>query len=85
MGDSPARANEDETRGLTLRELVLEVRADVKDVKSKFGLHLVDHAVAQGAAQARKGMLVAILTFSQRLIPPAALIGALLAILGVKA
>jgi hypothetical protein len=42
--------NED-TRGLTLRELVLEVRNDLKDVKIKFGMHILEHAEVHGRAQ----------------------------------
>lgn len=42
---------DDATRGLTLRELVLEVRNDGKDLKAKFGLHLVEHARTEGVAK----------------------------------
>lgn len=45
----PLRPREDDaTRGLTLRELVLEARGDIKDLKSQFGLHKLEHAEALG-------------------------------------
>jgi hypothetical protein len=39
---------DDGTRGMTLRELVLEVRADVKGVGAKVDTHLLEHAQWKG-------------------------------------
>lgn len=39
------------TIGLTLRELVLEVRQDVKGVKAMVDTHLLEHAQVKGQAK----------------------------------
>lgn len=41
-------AAHEETQGLTLRELVLEVRQDVKGVKAQLDTHLLEHAMSKG-------------------------------------
>lgn len=49
---STPRQQEDEaTRGLTLRELVLEARGDIKDLKTQFGMHKIEHAAKAGEAK----------------------------------
>lgn len=38
----------DDTRGMSLRELVLEVRDDMKAVRAKVDTHLLEHAIVRG-------------------------------------
>ena len=45
MSDTPRPQDDDATRGLTLRELVLEVRGDTKNLRKDFEKHMVSHAI----------------------------------------
>lgn len=42
---------------MTLRELVLEVRQDVKSQTAKLDTHLLEHAMAKGRQQGEKRIL----------------------------
>lgn len=48
MGDSQRPQDDDATRGLTLRELVLEVRSDTKSLQRDFDAHRRWHAEREG-------------------------------------
>lgn len=52
-----SQREDDATRGLTLRELVLEVRADGKETKGKVDAHLQAHAVSDGVQRGEAKVL----------------------------
>lgn len=62
---------------LTIREMVVETHKDVKALNEKFGLHLIDHAAAEGRSAGRASVWAGFRTFTASVLPiPAAILAA---------